>query len=256
MHVRFNPEEDDYYTALYSQTQATFNAFVTQGTVVNNYAHIFDLLIRLRQAVDHPWLVEYSATRMLSLEQQNESDDKATEGTESVSASGASAVAAAASVCGICAEECYADATQSVRAACGHLFCKGCLQDLMSTAMDGGKLLCPSCPAHMPKALSVDLTQLEEPEERLDIGSEGGGSPRSITGASLPPREGDGGGENAMGTKQVEPIVKKVAVAPAGGNISYQAEEQRMLSRKGILKRISEVDPCVLILKMMILYET
>ena len=43
--------------ALYSQTQATFNAFVTSGTVVNNYAHIFDLLIRLRQAVNHPWLV-------------------------------------------------------------------------------------------------------------------------------------------------------------------------------------------------------
>lgn len=45
--------------ALYSQTQATFNSFVTSGTVVNNYAHIFDLLIRLRQAVNHPWLVRY-----------------------------------------------------------------------------------------------------------------------------------------------------------------------------------------------------
>ena len=57
-HIHFNAEEQDYYTALYSQTQATFNAFVTNGTEVNNYAHIFDLLIRLRQAVNHPWLVE------------------------------------------------------------------------------------------------------------------------------------------------------------------------------------------------------
>jgi DNA repair protein RAD16 len=60
---------------------------VTQGTVVNNYAHIFDLLIRLRQAVNHPWLVEYSATRMLSLEQQNsESDDEGAEGASSAAA--------------------------------------------------------------------------------------------------------------------------------------------------------------------------
>ena len=30
--------------------------------MLNNYAHIFDLLIRLRQAVDHPFLVVYSAS--------------------------------------------------------------------------------------------------------------------------------------------------------------------------------------------------
>ena len=67
---------------------------MTQGTVVNNYAHIFDLLIRLRQAVNHPWLVEYSATRMLSLEQQqDESDD---EGAEGAPASAAAAKPAAA----------------------------------------------------------------------------------------------------------------------------------------------------------------
>ena len=42
--------EADYYEALYTQSQAQFGDFVQTGTVVNNYAHIFDLLIRLRQA--------------------------------------------------------------------------------------------------------------------------------------------------------------------------------------------------------------
>lgn len=46
--------EADFYEALYTQSQAQFGAYVSAGTVVNNYAHIFDLLIRLRQAVDHP----------------------------------------------------------------------------------------------------------------------------------------------------------------------------------------------------------
>lgn len=36
--------------------------YVDSGTVLNNYAHIFDLLIRLRQAVNHPYLVVYSAS--------------------------------------------------------------------------------------------------------------------------------------------------------------------------------------------------
>lgn len=36
--------------------------YVESGTLLNNYAHIFDLLIRLRQAVNHPYLVVYSAT--------------------------------------------------------------------------------------------------------------------------------------------------------------------------------------------------
>lgn len=31
--------------------------YVEQGTILNNYAHVFDLLLRLRQAVDHPYLV-------------------------------------------------------------------------------------------------------------------------------------------------------------------------------------------------------
>ena len=96
--------------------------------------------------------------------------------------------------------------------------------------MEGGKLLCPSCPAHMPRALSVDLTQLEDP---LEVESEGP-SPRAGEGEA----SGEAAAASGRGTK-----AKKKKVAVAAGNISYQAEEQRMLSRKGILKRISEVDP-------------
>ena len=45
----FDEREADFYEALYTQSQAQFGAYVSAGTVVNNYAHIFDLLIRLRQ---------------------------------------------------------------------------------------------------------------------------------------------------------------------------------------------------------------
>jgi DNA repair protein RAD16 len=43
---RFDSRETDFYEALYTQSRATFGAYVTAGTLLNNYAHIFDLLIR------------------------------------------------------------------------------------------------------------------------------------------------------------------------------------------------------------------
>jgi DNA repair protein RAD16 len=57
-------EEDDYYQSLYTQSQTEFGNYVAAGTVLHNYAHIFDILIRLRQAVDHPYLVEFSKRNM------------------------------------------------------------------------------------------------------------------------------------------------------------------------------------------------
>ncbi len=51
---KFDEREADFYEALYTQSQAQFDAYVKTGTVVNNYAHIFDLLIRLRQVHFHP----------------------------------------------------------------------------------------------------------------------------------------------------------------------------------------------------------
>jgi DNA repair protein RAD16 len=43
---RFDASEADFYEALYTQSRASFGAYVTAGTLLNNYAHIFDLLIR------------------------------------------------------------------------------------------------------------------------------------------------------------------------------------------------------------------
>jgi len=47
----------DFYESIYKQSRAKFDTYVDKGTLLHNYAHIFDLLARLRQAVDHPYLV-------------------------------------------------------------------------------------------------------------------------------------------------------------------------------------------------------
>ena len=33
----------DFYQALYTQSQAQFDTYVGSGTILNNYAHIFDV---------------------------------------------------------------------------------------------------------------------------------------------------------------------------------------------------------------------
>lgn len=39
--IRLHPVEEDFYNALYSQTKASFDDYVAEGTMLNNYAHIF-----------------------------------------------------------------------------------------------------------------------------------------------------------------------------------------------------------------------
>ncbi|XP_010542930.1 PREDICTED: putative SWI/SNF-related matrix-associated actin-dependent regulator of chromatin subfamily A member 3-like 3 [Tarenaya hassleriana] len=50
-------EERDFYTALFKRSKVQFDQFVAQGKVLHNYANILELLLRLRQCCNHPFLV-------------------------------------------------------------------------------------------------------------------------------------------------------------------------------------------------------
>ncbi|XP_024518292.1 DNA repair protein RAD16 [Selaginella moellendorffii] len=114
--VVFDAKEDDYYQSLYSQSKSVFNTYVKEGSVLNNYGHIFDLLTRLRQAVDHPYLVVHSAT-------------------------GASGVSVTTPLCVICDEDCI----DPVSAKCKDTFCRSCLENLLSEGSEDTKIACPRC---------------------------------------------------------------------------------------------------------------
>lgn len=49
--------EKDFYEALFRRSKVKFDQFVEQGKVLHNYASILELLLRLRQCCDHPFLV-------------------------------------------------------------------------------------------------------------------------------------------------------------------------------------------------------
>ncbi|PUZ72213.1 hypothetical protein GQ55_2G375500 [Panicum hallii var. hallii] len=125
----FDKNEMEFYEALYTQSVTQFDSYVVAGTLMNNYAHIFDLLTRLRQAVDHPYLVAYSKTA-------GPREGFKNEGNESME-----------SQCGIC----HNVAEDVVVTSCDHAFCKTCLMDYSATL---GNVSCPSCSV----PLTVDLT--------------------------------------------------------------------------------------------------
>ncbi|KAG6355977.1 hypothetical protein INS49_015362 [Diaporthe citri] len=56
--VEFNDEQRAFYQALEVQQQLKFNKYLKNGAVMKNYIHILILLLRLRQACDHPFLLK------------------------------------------------------------------------------------------------------------------------------------------------------------------------------------------------------
>lgn len=55
--VAFSSKERNFYNALFTQSKAQFDGFESSGSISANFAAILVLLLRLRQACDHPYLV-------------------------------------------------------------------------------------------------------------------------------------------------------------------------------------------------------
>lgn len=157
--VRLHPVEEDFYSALYTQTKSSFNDYVDSGTLLNNYAHIFDLLIRMRQSVDHPYLVIHS--------RKNHLDNMA----RAANGGGGAIVANGTTDCDLCHEP---PTDRVLSTCCGAAYCRSCVLEYMSTAASddtagaaagGGDagLACPSC----RRDFSIDL------EARADVEDDG-----------------------------------------------------------------------------------
>eukprot|EP00644_Phytophthora_capsici_P015775 jgi/Phyca11/577126/estExt2_Genewise1.C_PHYCAscaffold_1020080 len=143
---RLDERENDFYEAIYTQSQAQFNTYVSSGTLLNNYAHIFDLLIRLRQAVDHPYLVIYSKSNP-ALQLPNSASQLVEEQPFGTSTSTGYEDERSCTICHEYVED-------GVVAKCGHEFCRECVKEYIESLPAGGKATCPSC----LKPLTVDLS--------------------------------------------------------------------------------------------------
>eukprot|EP00510_Aplanochytrium_minuta_P004984 CAMPEP_0184009392 /NCGR_PEP_ID=MMETSP0954-20121128/2565_1 /TAXON_ID=627963 /ORGANISM="Aplanochytrium sp, Strain PBS07" /LENGTH=965 /DNA_ID=CAMNT_0026288731 /DNA_START=327 /DNA_END=3224 /DNA_ORIENTATION=- len=150
-------EEKDFYESVYKNTRAKFDTYVKKGTLLHNYAHIFELLSRLRRSADHPYMVIHSKSNTNDT-QENFSFPSKSAGQNDV--------------CGICQYD-IESLKECAISHCRHTFHRTCVTDLINefkentkaTAGNGKKgkgkkvtkaVLTPDCPVCF-QPLSVTL---------------------------------------------------------------------------------------------------
>ncbi|PKA47564.1 Putative SWI/SNF-related matrix-associated actin-dependent regulator [Apostasia shenzhenica] len=142
--------EKDFYEALFKRSKVKFDQFVEQGRVLHNYASILELLLRLRQCCDHPFLV-MSRGDTKEFADLNKLAKRFLKGSKDCLSGDSSAVLSKAYVmevveelskgegeCPICLEA-YEDA---VLTPCAHRLCRECLLASWRSSTLG---LCPVC---------------------------------------------------------------------------------------------------------------
>ncbi|KAL8112980.1 helicase-like transcription factor CHR28 isoform X3 [Apium graveolens] len=122
--VDFTMEERDFYTTLEAESRAQFAEYEAAGTVKQNYVNILLMLLRLRQACDHPLLVRgcgSSSAWFSSVEMAKKlSPEKRT--------SLLTCLEASLAICGICNDP----PEDAVVTSCKHVFCNQCICEHLS----------------------------------------------------------------------------------------------------------------------------
>nr|XP_017249579.1 PREDICTED: ATP-dependent helicase rhp16-like [Daucus carota subsp. sativus] len=162
-------KEDDYLKSLYNDSRAQYNTYVNEGTVMNNYANIYNLLTRARQALNHPYPVVYSKNAM-SEKSSAANDDGEVK-------------------CGLCHESVEDPLVND----CGHTFCRSCFIDFSASA---GQVSCPTCSITGFKSSSIlnrirlddfqTSTKLEALREEIRFMIERDGSAKGIVFSQYP----------------------------------------------------------------------
>ncbi|XP_009772967.1 DNA repair protein RAD5B [Nicotiana sylvestris] len=140
--------ERDFYDALFKRSKVQFDQFVAQGKVLHNYANILELLLRLRQCCNHPFLVmsrsdtqEFADLDKLARRFLETNPDSTTQ--KALTPAYVEEVVEGIrngenTECPICLES----ADDPVLTPCAHRMCRECLLSSWRTPASG---LCPIC---------------------------------------------------------------------------------------------------------------
>ncbi|KAF3337267.1 SWI/SNF-related matrix-associated actin-dependent regulator [Carex littledalei] len=140
--VRFSPDERSFYSALEAESRAQFKVYADAGTVKQNYVNILLMLLRLRQACNHPLMVNgcNSNTNWRS------SVDMASKLPREKQAHLLSFLEASSALCGLCNDA----PEDAVVTTCEHVFCNQCISERLTGGEDSS--LCPKCRSRLSLA--------------------------------------------------------------------------------------------------------
>ncbi|CAA2960840.1 helicase-like transcription factor CHR28 [Olea europaea subsp. europaea] len=130
--VEFSTEERAFYNRLEAQSRSQFKAYAAAGTVNQNYANILLLLLRLRQACDHPLLVKGLSSDPVG----KESSDMAKRLPKELLVNLLKLLEASLAICLVCKDP----PENAVVTMCGHVFCFQCVNEFLT----GEDSTCPA----------------------------------------------------------------------------------------------------------------
>ncbi|XP_042050150.1 helicase-like transcription factor CHR28 isoform X1 [Salvia splendens] len=134
--VEFSVEERAFYEKLELDSRKQFKAYAAAGTVNQNYANILLMLLRLRQACDHPLLVKGLSSDPIG----KDSSKMAKNLPRELLVNLLKQLEASLAICLVCQDP----PENAVVTMCGHVFCYQCVSDHL-TGEDN------TCPAHQCK---------------------------------------------------------------------------------------------------------
>lgn len=140
--VDFSDKEHEFYLALEAESREQFKVYADAGTVKQNYVNILLMLLRLRQACDHPLLVKGHDSNSVWKSSLNTAKKLPKDKIMYL----LSCLEACLAICTICNDP-PEDAVVSI---CGHVFCNQCICEHLT----GDDNICPS--ANCREKLSGD----------------------------------------------------------------------------------------------------
>lgn len=133
--VDFTQEERSFYLMLEERSRQQFKAFAAAGTLKQNYANILLMLLRLRQACDHPILVKGNQSEYGG----DGSIEMAKKLPKEVVIDLLAKLEVGSTLCGLC-NDTPEDAIVTI---CGHVFCYQCIHERITT--DENMCPAPNC---------------------------------------------------------------------------------------------------------------
>lgn len=141
--VDFTQEERSFYLMLEERSRQQFKAFAAAGTLKQNYANILLMLLRLRQACDHPILVKGNQSEYGG----DGSIEMAKKLPKEVVIDLLAKLEVGSTLCGLC-NDTPEDAIVTI---CGHVFCYQCIHERITTDEN----MCPA--TNCSRTLGLEL---------------------------------------------------------------------------------------------------
>ncbi|KAF6726278.1 Helicase-like transcription factor [Oryzias melastigma] len=157
--VELSQQEREEYELARNEGRSTIGRYVSEGSVLRNYADVLVILMRLRQHCCHPDLLARTASDLGAAATPAELRERLIEKLRLVLASGSD------EECSVCLDS----IRLPVITHCAHVYCRPCIAQVISSEQE--KPRCPLCRSEIKSSELVEFPPEDMEEESTNSGS-------------------------------------------------------------------------------------